>query len=445
MEESRKKKKRIVSCFVIIVMLIILVVVYTKYDYNFYTKGVEEVQKTSFTRDSGEKVEGQKSYKVENKEYNDAMFYQEVKVIPHTPYRVSCMVKTKDIVTQDNNILGGALIAIEGTTEASRSLSGTNDWTKIEFLFNSQNRTSVKIGFRLGGYETKAKGTAWFSDMKIESGIADTTEEWNFACFIMNRVAVESNQEIENTIMTQNDVATIRNCVERFRSSMEEMSNRKIKVRYDIIEIEQPITTISYDKDNGYYIGPKDVYSLIDSYVKEKNYDHIFICSKLEEIEKEGQQKDKDWVGLGAMDYFGIGFSNMRLPKNIPALYVYGPNNQFPEEVFVHEFLHTLERNSQEHGYERPRLHDYTKYGYQEEAAIGLKRWYEVYMNQTIRTREGNIGLNPIVYTLKPAKTSEFQFSYEMEDLKEPTTIKARLDSIIYKVKSLFQFIAQKE
>ena len=50
------------------------------------------------------------------------------------------------------------------------------------------------------------------------------------------------------------------------------------------------------------------------------------------------------------MDYLGIGFSNIRLP-NSEKSYTYQYNyriNTFPEEVFVHEFLQTLERNSKE-------------------------------------------------------------------------------------------------
>lgn len=44
------------------------------------------------------------------------------------------------------------------------------------------------------------------------------------------------------------------------------------------------------------------------------------------------------------MDYYGIGFSNIRLPNNSGNyLYKYSETNKFPEEVFVHEFLHSLE------------------------------------------------------------------------------------------------------
>ena len=61
-------------------------------------------------------------------------------------------------------------------------------------------------------------------------------------------------------------------------------------------------------------------------------------------------------LGYGSMDYYGIGFSNIRLPNDSKS-YIYKYNTQintFPEEVFLHEFLHSLERNAQEYGYERP-------------------------------------------------------------------------------------------
>ena len=106
------------------------------------------------------------------------------------------------------------------------------------------------------------------------------------------------------------------------------------------------------------------------------------------------------------MDYYGIGFSNIRLPNDARS-YIYKYNtriNQFPEEVFLHEFLHSLERNSEEYGYNRPELHDYEKYGYENEAVFGQKKWYKDYMNKEIKTINGNIGLPAEIYTLKPAK-----------------------------------------
>ena len=126
------------------------------------------------------------------------------------------------------------------------------------------------------------------------------------------------------------------------------------------------------------------------------------------------------------MDYYGIGFSNIRLPNDSRS-YIYKYNsrvNTFPEEVFLHEFLHSLERNAEEYGYERPELHAYEKYGYENELLEGQKQWYTDYMNKEIETTEGNIGLPAEIYTLKPAKNSDFDYSYKIEDVfKQPENI----------------------
>ena len=134
------------------------------------------------------------------------------------------------------------------------------------------------------------------------------------------------------------------------------------------------------------------------------------------------------------MDYYGIGFSNIRLPNDSQS-YIYKYNtriNQFPEEVFLHEFLHTLERNAKEYGYERPELHDYEKYGYQNEKIYGQEKWYRDYMNKNINTQNGKIGLPEEVYTLKPAKSIDFENSYQIKDVfKQPQNIIEEIQEII--------------
>ena len=60
------------------------------------------------------------------------------------------------------------------------------------------------------------------------------------------------------------------------------------------------------------------------------------------------------------MDLNGIGYSNIRLPNNNRS-YVYTYSryvNTFPEEVFLHEFLHTLERILNEREYKIPALQE---------------------------------------------------------------------------------------
>lgn len=145
------------------------------------------------------------------------------------------------------------------------------------------------------------------------------------------------------------------------------------------------------------------------------------------------------------MDYYGIGFSNIRLPNSSKS-YIYKYNtriNTFPEEVFLHEFLHSLERTAQEYGYERPELHDYEQYGYKNEVLIGQKKWYTDYMNKNISTTSGKIGLPNEVYTLKPAKSSDFNYYYQIEEFKQPENIiegiREFFNNIINKVKYIMQ------
>ena len=136
------------------------------------------------------------------------------------------------------------------------------------------------------------------------------------------------------------------------------------------------------------------------------------------------------------MDYYGIGFSNIRLPNDTQS-YIYKYNtriNQFPEEVLLHEFLHSLERNAEEYGYEVPALHDYEKYGYKNERLIGQKEWYEDYMNKNIEAAEGKIGLPEEIYTLKPAKSNNFQNAYKLEEFNEPQNLVEEIKQILRQV-----------
>ena len=79
--------------------------------------------------------------------------------------------------------------------------------------------------------------------------------------------------------------------------------------------------------------------------------------------------------------------------------------------------------NTIEYGYEIPALHDYEKYGYKNEGVAALKDWYTDYMNKSIKTGSGLIGLPEEVYKIKPVKNSNFEYSYSLNDLKDPENI----------------------
>ena len=140
------------------------------------------------------------------------------------------------------------------------------------------------------------------------------------------------------------------------------------------------------------------------------------------------------------MDLYGIGFANVRMSTSSnDYTYKYDYRiNIFPEEVYLHEFLHTLERTLMDYGYNIPELHDSEKYGYEQENLIGLRQWYQDYMRCNVLDRSTNerIGLDEKVYTFKPAHKSNFQFPMEIEFNKESKSIFYDIKSVADVIKS---------
>ena len=427
----------------IIVFVILIIALYWAYqfyqsnNFNGFVRSEANLNTSEFKRDKEIKYSDNNSYKITSNEFNDAMFSKEVQVQKNTPYKVTCMVKTKGVEAEKNESSIGAQILISDTVERSVAISGDTDWQELEFVFNSKNRDTVDIAFRLGGTAGNAKGEVWFSDFKIEEGKSDENSDWKFACFIFDNTNVNIDNKQINIQVTSNDITDIKNTITRFERSCNQLSQGRMTADCDIYEVQEPITSLSYDDEFGYYVAPEDIENQIKDVINQNNYDHIFVVVRLGNEEYEDDIEIKDWIGLGSMDYYGIGFSNIRLPNSSKSyIYKYDSRiNQFPEEVFLHEFLHSLERTAKEYGYERPELHAYKDYGYENEYLTGQREWYRDYMNKEIATSNGNVGLPNEIYTLKPAKKSNFEYSYELEDVySEP-------ENIIEEIRGIFDNI----
>ena len=304
--KNRGKIKATTMVYIVIIVFLILFAraLYCRYNFYDYTKGIREAGRTSFTRDSKTVYSDEDSYKIENKSFNDAMFYKKIKVIPNTAYKVSCMVKTENVENMDGKYTGGAQIAINGTTETSEAITGTNDWQEITLMFNSNSRETVEIGFRLGGYEEYSKGTAWFSDIKLEEGQVDTNKNWHIACFTINNIDanVEGFGKVELELSSR-DIATIRTNMRRLQEIIPEMSNGKMTITYDMIQISEPLTSISYDENNEYYVDPNDINELISDYIDDTEYDYIYAAVRLGDLNKSENVLVHDWIGLR---FYGI-------------------------------------------------------------------------------------------------------------------------------------------
>ena len=448
MQKTSKIIGKIISTIITLSLIFVAYKIYSVNNFNQYIKAEYNSGISKFKRDDEVKYSSVNSYRIENTDYNDAMFFRKISVNPNTPYKITCMIKTQDVKNKNEDTDAGAHICINGTVEKSDNVVGTTDWTKVEFVFNSKNRTELEVGFRLGGNYDDSIGTAWFSNITIESGLSDELNTWNFLCLLFDNVDVNvkikgNNQNVQ-LHLSETDKEDMRLCMQRFKNSMAELSENKISVTYDVIEEKEPITSMSYDEENGYYVSAYDIKNVIDKYISQGTYDHIFIAFRTGDINSKTEIPVNDWIGLGSMEYRNIGFSNIRLP-NSESNYIYKYDdriNTFPEEVYVHEFLHTLERNAEEYGYERPELHAYEKYGYKNQNTVGLKQWYKDYMNKNIKSSSGTyVGLPSEIFTKKPVKTSQFDYTIQLDKLKDPENIIEEIIEVFRKIGNLFETI----
>ena len=259
---KKTMKSRIAYIFTLMILIILLYFAYQYYqlnNFNDFVRSETNLYTSNFERDKKVKYSNNRSYKIESLEYNDAMFYKTIKVEKNTPYKVTCMVKTNNVESEIENSGVGAQIAIEGTTERSVAISGTQDWQKIELIFNSKDREEINVGFRLGGYLGRAKGEVWFSDFTLEEGITSNNNNWKFACFIFETTDVTIDGKEVKLNVTQNDISDVKNTLNRFKNSCKELSKGKMTANVDMYQVNAPITKLSYDNEFGYYVAPEDI------------------------------------------------------------------------------------------------------------------------------------------------------------------------------------------
>lgn len=293
-----KKIEKIISWIIIIIILVIALKFYKSNNFNEFIRSEMEIHTSEFKRDPEIKYSKSSSYRIVSNTKNDATFYKTVKVQKNMPYKVTCMVKTENIIPEDNLSGVGAQISIIGTTEKSVAITGTQDWQKIEMIFNSKNREEVKIGFRLGGYLGECTGTAWFSDFTLEEGTTTESNNWNFACFIFeNTDVILDNEEIKIS-MTESDKSDIKDTIKRFKTTVSELSQNKMTANCEIYNIEEPITKLTYDEEFGYFVAAEDIENSIKNIVQQNDFDHIFVIIRLGNEKYRDNIQINDWIGL---------------------------------------------------------------------------------------------------------------------------------------------------
>lgn len=122
----------------------------------------------SFSWDAGQAHSGSKSVRISAQTPNDARWLQRVAVQPHTAYRLSGWIKTRDVGHSNQSRYAGANIGLYGSWNRSQTIMGTHDWTPVSLDFDSADTTQITIAVRLGFWSVPTTGSAWFDDLSLE-------------------------------------------------------------------------------------------------------------------------------------------------------------------------------------------------------------------------------------------------------------------------------------
>ena len=97
----------------------------------------------------------------------NARVVQNVPVRPHACYRLSCWVKTRDLSpTGSFHLLAlGAGSPGRSLTFQEGGLEPTQDWKKMDVVFNTLDQTGVNI---YAGFWGDGSGTLWIDDLRLE-------------------------------------------------------------------------------------------------------------------------------------------------------------------------------------------------------------------------------------------------------------------------------------
>jgi hypothetical protein len=100
-------------------------------------------------------------------EGGNARVVQNVRVRPHACYRLSAWVRTKDLAPTGSFNLVAIGAANPGRTLTFREggVDPTQDWKKVEVVFNSLHQTAVNL---YAGFWGDGSGTLWLDDMQLE-------------------------------------------------------------------------------------------------------------------------------------------------------------------------------------------------------------------------------------------------------------------------------------
>lgn len=402
MFENLKKKKistEYIKCYLRLYVLIVVISAFihlltlpisAEESENVWKYGYDWSKTSEFALVDDVTYSGDYSIRIKNSDYNDSYVEKTFSVKPYTRYKFSAKIKYADYIPEYNTASSGASIGISASYSHSAFITD-GEWTNVEFVFETQNEQKISLCLRNGGYGALCKGTAWFSDIKLEECLSSKTNQWNILAVVFKNVCapvtINGESYVYEDSLDEVDVDYLTGVLDNLYTTFDNISGGLMDVKdIDVFSSSKTVTELGRWSD-GYCIdlNTKEVSEVLDYYLSQKTYNQIIVIAPVRDVAI-------GWAGLGGTNYYGTNIcqinysSRSDYPGNI---------KEFPDAVFVHEMLHCLETQSKGINPEKtPSLHGNAEFGYIE-GGIEWIDWYTAYMRATLT---GGKGLDPSVY-----------------------------------------------
>lgn len=339
------------------------------------------------------------SIKLENTNHNISYVERTYNVQPNTAYKFSAMVKYSgyQLDPSAEAAISGACVG-KAFSYNNSGYTISNGWTLMEYEFTTGNETTVNLALQNGIYNGKCKGTAWFSDVKLEK--AELTNNWDILTVFFKNIdaTVSPDDKIvqHKSSITDSQINEINTYVlDMLPSELKNISNNKITVnsidRFYVDETltEKDLKIAKYSDDaktipHGYNIDTKNSESIpkvLDKYLNQKNYNQILVFSPLYGI-------DGGTLGWGGTKYNGVNIASIFNRKDGG----FKNSSNYPCATIVHEICHGLEHESQAiNNNKTADFHD--MYNYPD---LDGREWHIRYINDTLP--DGKKGVEPAAF-----------------------------------------------
>ncbi len=108
---------------------------------------------------------GQRSVSIASEKGADIGWAASVPVESFARYRLSGWIKTENVQVKNGR---GALLNIHNIQPvATPAVTGTNDWTRVEVVFETEEQDAIQVNCLFGGWGL-ATGKAWYDDVALE-------------------------------------------------------------------------------------------------------------------------------------------------------------------------------------------------------------------------------------------------------------------------------------